>query len=95
MRRMKQRGIAERELFNALNTPDETGLPTPAYRDRKHQCWYRSKRTAIHVVFELLDDRVLVVSVFNAIREEKDKPAKVLVSGKAKQTKPQRRGRRR
>ena len=36
MQRMKQRKIAEREMFNALNEPNETGLPTPAFRNRQH-----------------------------------------------------------
>ena len=93
-RRMKQRKISESELFNALNNPHETDLPTPAFRNRKRQCWHRSQRTAIHVVFELHEDRVGVITVIDAIRDDEDKPSKVLIRGKAKQRKPQRRGRR-
>ena len=94
--RMKQRGISEGEVFEALNNPDKTGLPTANYRVRKHNAWNRSARTSIHVIFEVLPDSIRVVTAYDLqIDDATGEPAKAQKRSKSRQRRPGRRGPRR
>ena len=94
--RMKQRGISESEVFEALNNPTATGLPVPKFRDRKHNSWNRSARTAIHVIFEVREDHIRVVTTYNLrIDDATGDAAKGQKRTKARQRKPGNRGQRR
>lgn len=95
LERMKQRGIGEAEVFQALINPDETNLPTPNFRNRKHNSWKRSAKTSIHVIFEVLDDNVRVITAYDLrIDEASGEPSKSQPRRKARQRRPGGRGKR-
>jgi hypothetical protein len=58
---MKVRGIDTTDIIHTLRSPDETGLPTQPGRQRYR--WKKTIRRAVDVVFELLQDRVRVITV--------------------------------
>ncbi len=64
--RMKERGVSDRDVLEALRNPDQTGLPTQPGRSRVR--WNRTHRVAIEVVFEKMKDRVRVITVTQHIR---------------------------
>ena len=94
---MKQRRITTEDVFRAIESPDETGLPTALGRHRVR--WIKSERYAVDVVYELLD----VVRVITTIRIDvfaakgkppeifrlRVKPPKPKRKRKPKQKKPQ------
>jgi hypothetical protein len=63
LNRMKERGISIDEVIRAIRKPTRTGLPTaaPRHRVRKH----RSPTEAIDVVYEIEDDRIIVVTAIH------------------------------
>lgn len=95
MNRMKQRRIAESEVMRTIDSPDQTGLPVPKFRSRKRNMWYRSDRTAVHVIFEEMDDHIRVITVYDVtVDDSTGEDSKALRRRRARQRKPQRRGKR-
>jgi hypothetical protein len=60
------RGISENDVLVTLRNPSQTGLPTQPGRERVRR--HKTVRVSIDVVYELLADRVLVVT---AIKKER------------------------
>lgn len=58
--RMRQRKITRDDVFRTIEKPDQTGLPTAPKRQRVR--WNKSINYSIDVVFELLPDRVQIVT---------------------------------
>jgi len=59
--RMKQRQISQADVIRTLKNPDETVPSSHPARTRVR--WHKSRRTAIDVVYEILSDRVRVITV--------------------------------
>ncbi len=58
--RMQQRGISRADVFQTIRKPDRVGLPTEPGRQRVR--WIKSVNFSIDVVYELLPDRVRVIT---------------------------------
>jgi hypothetical protein len=59
--RMNQRGVSQAEVFHTIEHPSQTGLPTQPGRQRVR--WNKSINYSVDVVFELMDDRVRIITV--------------------------------
>jgi hypothetical protein len=90
--RMKQRGVFQNEVFEAIKSPAETDLPTQPGRKRVR--WYRSERTAIEVVYEELDDCFRIISVNRVSSAGSQEHAAKKKTPKTRQRRPGRRGKR-
>ena len=63
--RMKQRRITEFDVFSAIEHPDEVGLAcAPGYARVR---WHKTPRTSIDVVYDLRENRVLIISVMKNV----------------------------
>jgi hypothetical protein len=60
---MRIRKISEAEVLAVIRNPTETGLPTQAGRERARK--FKKPTTAIDVVYEMLEDRIRVITVFS------------------------------
>jgi hypothetical protein len=78
--RMRQRGIAREDVFQAIRKPDQTGLPTAPGRHRVR--WTKSVNFSIDVVYELLPDRIRVVTTFRVVDALRGVAPKVFHVGK-------------
>lgn len=63
--RMKQRGISETDVFQALTKPDETGLATQDGRKRVR--WFRGAGANVDVVYEDESNVIRVITVMRIL----------------------------
>lgn len=63
---MEVRGIKEHEVFDTLDHPDRTNLPTRKGRKRYRK--HRNQKTSIDVVFELNPDMVRIITAIKIDR---------------------------
>ncbi len=59
---MKIRGVSEAEVLAVIRHPAETGLTAPAGRERVRK--FKKPTKAIDVVYEVLEDRIRVITTF-------------------------------
>jgi Domain of unknown function (DUF4258) len=59
---MRIRRISEAQVLAVIRHPTETGLPTQERRERVRKL--KTPTRAIDVVYELLEDRIRVITVF-------------------------------
>lgn len=59
---MRIRGISEKEVLAVIRDPTEIGLATQAGRERVRK--FKKPTKAIDVVYEVLDDRIRVITTF-------------------------------
>jgi hypothetical protein len=62
LEQMRIRTISEQEVIAVIRNPTETGLATQAGRERVRK--FKKPTKAIDVVYEVLEDRVRVITVF-------------------------------
>lgn len=63
---MHERRISKHHVLTTLRAPDEMGLPTAEGRERVRR--NQNAREAIDVVYDVLEDRVRVITVFKTKR---------------------------
>lgn len=73
--RMKQRKISREDVFQAIRKPDNVGLPAAPGRQRVR--WNKSVNFSIDVVYELMTDRVRVITTFRVVDALRGVPPKV------------------
>ena len=66
LKQMKIRGITQNNVIEAIRSPTRTGLPTQPGRTRVRK--NRGNASAIDVVYEELDDRLLVITAIRITR---------------------------
>ena len=89
--RMQQRGISRDDVFQTIRKPDKVGLPTEPGRHRVR--WIKSVNFSIDVVYELLPDRVRVITTMKVLDSTRGVAPKIFRIGK-QIPKMRRRGRR-
>jgi hypothetical protein len=62
LEQMRTRKITEAEVLAAIRSPAETGLPTQMGRERVRK--FKKPTKAIDVVYEVLEDRIRVITAF-------------------------------
>ena len=101
MDRLRERKITRDQVCDAIENPDETGLPTWPGRERVR--WSSGTRHAIDVVYEIrAGTQIRIITAIRVNSEGKDTAPTIVRfpkaipkrRRKAKQRKPQRRGRR-
>jgi hypothetical protein len=78
--RMQQRGISRDEVFHTIRNPDKVGLPTAPGRQRVR--WIKSVNFSIDVVYELLSDRVRIITTMRVNDASRGIAPKVFRIGK-------------
>lgn len=61
--RMRQRGVSENEVINAIRRPTRTGLPTPPGRERVRK--NRRSSGAVDIVYVKKGKRLVIVTVIH------------------------------
>lgn len=62
LEQLKIRGVSEKDVVSVIRSPTETGLPTQPGRERVRK--FKKPTKAIDVVYEILDDRIRVITAF-------------------------------
>jgi hypothetical protein len=69
---MAMRGLTRDEVFKTIREPEATGLPTQSGRKRFRR--YRTEKRALDVIFEEVEDRIIVVTAMIVSLRKKHRP---------------------